>query len=94
MFGEMKSLMDAAQKFVADTISDQIEQAELEISAQQRKIKRLKAQRDLFSKIAKELAKPPKPLRMPKLTKAQRKKLEKLRRRVVPTARMAPAVAQ
>lgn len=92
MFTDLKPLIDAAQKFVGDTINDQIEQARLEISAQQKKIKRLKAQRALMARFAKELTKPPKPFYAQKLTKAQRKRLEKLRRQAVPTAVMAPAV--
>jgi hypothetical protein len=93
MFGtEMKPLMDAARKFVADTIDDQMEQAELEIAAQHRKIKRLKQQRALFEKAAAELAKPPKAFKISKLTKKQRKELERIRRLAVPTAVMPPAV--
>jgi hypothetical protein len=70
MFGELKPLLDAARKFVADTINDQIEDAEMKISTLQRKIKRLKAQRTLSDQFLKEIAKPPKPFR-PIFTKKQ-----------------------
>ena len=73
MFGELKPLMDAAQKFLAETINDQIEDCQTAIATQQRKIKRLKAKRAFFDKFAKEMAKPPKPFVPIKLTKAQRK---------------------
>ena len=95
MFGDMKPLLDAAQKFVANAIGDQIEDAEMEIAAQQRKIKRLKSKRAFFEKFTKEMAKPPKPFKMRKPTKAERKQLEKLRRQFVPSAVMVPpAVGQ
>ena len=90
MFGEMKPLLDAASKFAADTINDQIEDAELEIAAWQRKIKRLKAKRVFFDKFMKEMAKPPKPFKMRKPTKAERKRIEKFRREMIPSAVMVP----
>jgi hypothetical protein len=91
MFGaEMKPLMDAAKKFAADTINDQIEDAEAEIAAYQRKIKRLKAKRTFFDKFVKEMSKPPKPFKFRPPTKAERKRIEKLRRQMVPSHVMVP----
>jgi len=95
MFGqELKPLMDAAQKMLRDTISDQVDQARLEIAAQQRKIKRLNMQAALLSKVFKKLAEPPPTFKPAKLTKAQRKRLEKVRQQMIPTAAFAPMVGR
>jgi len=73
MFEQLKPLLDAAKKFVADAIADRIEDAEQTIVREQRRIKRLKAQRTLSEKFLTEMAKPPKPFKMPKLSKRQLK---------------------
>jgi len=91
MFGnELKPLMDAAQRFVADAVSEQIQNAEMEIASLQRKVKRLKARRVFFDKVIKEMSKPPKPFKFRKPTKAERKRLEKMRRNLIPSAVMVP----
>jgi hypothetical protein len=73
MFGEMKPLLDTMDGIVRNHIDQQIEDAASEIVFQKRKIKRLKSQLVYLMAFTKELAKPPKPFKPPKLTKAQRK---------------------
>ena len=77
MFGsDMKALMEAAQKFANDAVTSQIEDCRAKIAAEQRKLKRLQAQKKFFYAVMKELAKPPKPFKPPKMTAKQRREMK------------------
>ncbi len=73
---ELKPMIEAASRMLGSQIDAQIDDAEAVIASKQRKIKSLRQQKAAMLAMMKEAAKPPKPFKMPRMTKAQRKAME------------------